>query len=1508
MDASELGRWTRFAAKGGIGKCTALQDCIAEQAEDLMFMKDDEIIVLMQIPGQSDLYLGYCEGVVGHFRGDAVRFHGRLKKPVLTKRQSAVSPIARPSSSQSAITVAARDNPSPAISTSLSFGSISAVPFSPTTPPPQERSSSHTSSLATAMSSAPITPADDRHDSPTVAQDAEQSSVPTSPIHLGEIAKQLVTDSPVDPRFDSFDRSTSRFPPLHRDSSVYDDSESSTRISVALSDGGVGIGLSLLQDFAGGGGDEGDDDDDDDMSIRRTASPESTVEGPPGIARADSQYSQSPRSVAQPPLSARSEASFASLQQPPASAQSDSHYSDSPQSSAAPLPSTHSGSDYGGDDWEGADDIYDDYRYSRYSMASKMSRFSKGSMYTVASTSEVVPPIPTEHTRPSLDSNQRDGLPSPRELKGSKEAGPSKLSESATSEELLLSAGESVEERLSKLQKNRPAPLTFKKEPTPSPLLHATFGSPQASPTAPTATTSSFASPTLVSPVYPTHTGAATNLRMRLEKEREMEDSSDAEGSHKARSSQDIVMEDREDIPMTAVSQAAEIVQEHAAEAGRSPPPTPAVPPTASQPESSAQAEKRMIANAEPSPDQPPPPPYSLTAPSTSQRQSPTPSSSPPAPSTTLPVHPQARPIDPNRIQADPQARQSLFMPHPGAPKPTSSSAGPMYGRQPVPHLPSVPTGPPPGSVQYALQCIVSARREGRPAPPTIYGRLEYDLAASIGPVPVSFGLEPQNNVPANRPARPPVQWTAPPPSRTGTPASQASTSVDLSGRRSADPAGRKNAMLPPLQGAAGLLTQPIARANFTPSVHTARPRSRSFSGFASGTQEDRMQALARGSREEGSTPVESVKPLQIMTKRSKSAMATTTEAAHVPAPQRATVSHSSSVVRGAHAPSPLSLAQNNIVAVPPPVRSPPPRASTNPLPSTSSSPHVADSLAPGAGAQMARALSLDHAAATVALNANGIGRGSPAPQTQSPLSVLQESIALSSSPPPSPRSPGMFPKASPVLRHSRSAILSTSSRASEGLSSPRSGTASWSRPSVDTQRSDSTPPVVTSPTDGASETGSVLGLKITKRNRPHMPPLRLVTSKDSVSQNPRSPTLSVNTMITSTSDHLGEQETVQVQDMDFELVKPSIPASPFAGSVDSLPIPSPIRADGFLRADSPAMSSASGSSHRTPGDLSPSGLRSPKESNEVEAHRQREQRWITALSSVPASQARKSKKIRKLVLEGVPASVRYQVWATLTDSKGKRMEGLYQRLAQREKVPAFFDIERDIKLCFSEHPQLQDGSLAKLLQAYLCMVPDVQYSRGLALIVGQLLLQSPEEDAFWTFISLMDNHLRPYFSNTVQLEVDASLFAKALEANDAASAKKVFGDMAISPATVCRPWFMAVYADTLPSDYLLRVWDVFLFEGVTFLFRAGLAIFACSRRSVLQSTSSGSVLDALAHPPIHTLPPTPEAFIDLAFTVKLKDDDVRKQRNKLEAQVKRRTQPRASPLATTPTISLPKS
>ncbi|KAH9828948.1 RabGAP/TBC [Rhodofomes roseus] len=379
---------------------------------------------------------------------------------------------------------------------------------------------------------------------------------------------------------------------------------------------------------------------------------------------------------------------------------------------------------------------------------------------------------------------------------------------------------------------------------------------------------------------------------------------------------------------------------------------------------------------------------------------------------------------------------------------------------------------------------------------------------------------------------------------------------------------------------------------------------------------------------------------------------------------------------------------------------------------------------------------------------------------------------------------------------------------------------------------------------------------------------------------------------------------------MDFELVAPAVPRSPLAtSSADSLLVPP-------ANADAKSVIDASPLSLRRPSTDTFGGDRVAKvtDAAEIEAHRQREQRWIAALSSTTPSQARKTKRMRKLVHEGVPASVRYRVWALLTDSKAKRMEGLYARLGQRERIAYISSIEQDAQHIFHDQPLL-DHSLVNVLQAYLTMVPDVQYTKGLAMVAGQLLLQSPEEDAFWTFVTMMDSHIRPYFSpQPVLLEIDSSLFAKALESNDAALAQRILVEMAIPPICICRPWyarFTALFADAFPAEFLLRVWDIFLFEGISFLFRVGLAILSSCRSSLLQCRGQESLLAVLAHPPPHCLPPTPDAFIDLAFSVKLRDEDIYKQRNKLEAQLKRQVQARSQLSASrvsTPTISLPRS
>ncbi|KAH6881258.1 rab-GTPase-TBC domain-containing protein [Coprinopsis sp. MPI-PUGE-AT-0042] len=419
----------------------------------------------------------------------------------------------------------------------------------------------------------------------------------------------------------------------------------------------------------------------------------------------------------------------------------------------------------------------------------------------------------------------------------------------------------------------------------------------------------------------------------------------------------------------------------------------------------------------------------------------------------------------------------------------------------------------------------------------------------------------------------------------------------------------------------------------------------------------------------------------------------------------------------------------------------------------------------------------------------------------------------------------------------------------------------------------------------------------------------------------------------------------LQVHDTDFEFVRPALGHFAAArGSEDSGVLGreaalesagSTVTGSGgsttFLRGESPAMSMFS---NRSPTTEANGGWSNPKSSLSlpprtgsptspvtpdtatIEAHRNREQKWMSLLGSSPASQARKSKKVRKLLLEGVPASVRYLVWNHLTDGKGKALPSVYPQLCKRGPVPLSDRIEADVEtsVWFLDEKQSQlqtlreaGGGIVQLLEAYLNMVPDIQYSPGLPHIVGQLLLVAPEEDAFWIFVSIMDTHIRPYFaSGSAQMDVDASLFKTALEANDPQLAKKLFVDMGILPVSICQPWFSSLFVGCLPDDYLARTWDIFLYEGVPFLLRVGLALTSFVRRQLLECTSEEAVLSMLHRPPLTRLPPNTENYLTSALNVKLKDDDIKKQRVKLEAQVKRQTQQQAPRSAGS--ISLPRT
>jgi hypothetical protein len=81
----------------------------------------------------------------------------------------------------------------------------------------------------------------------------------------------------------------------------------------------------------------------------------------------------------------------------------------------------------------------------------------------------------------------------------------------------------------------------------------------------------------------------------------------------------------------------------------------------------------------------------------------------------------------------------------------------------------------------------------------------------------------------------------------------------------------------------------------------------------------------------------------------------------------------------------------------------------------------------------------------------------------------------------------------------------------------------------------------------------------------------------------------------------------------------------------------------------------------------------------------------------------------------------------------------------------------------------------------------------------------------------------------------------------------------------------------------------------MVFLLRIGLAIVTCCHRTLLGVHQEAEALSILIHPPQVLISSSPELLIELANSFKIKDDDIRKQRVKLEAQIKLRTQSRLS-------------
>ncbi|XP_070320898.1 EVI5-like protein isoform X4 [Odocoileus virginianus] len=130
----------------------------------------------------------------------------------------------------------------------------------------------------------------------------------------------------------------------------------------------------------------------------------------------------------------------------------------------------------------------------------------------------------------------------------------------------------------------------------------------------------------------------------------------------------------------------------------------------------------------------------------------------------------------------------------------------------------------------------------------------------------------------------------------------------------------------------------------------------------------------------------------------------------------------------------------------------------------------------------------------------------------------------------------------------------------------------------------------------------------------------------------------------------------------------------------------------------------------------------------------------------------RKEKLLKELIRKGIPHHFRAIVWQLLCSATDMPVKNQYSELLKMSS-PCEKLIRRDIARTYPEHEffkgqdSLGQEVLFNVMKAYSLVDREVGYCQGSAFIVGLLLMQMPEEEAFCVFVRLMQEYrLRELF------------------------------------------------------------------------------------------------------------------------------------------------------------------
>ncbi|XP_037118432.1 EVI5-like protein isoform X3 [Syngnathus acus] len=224
----------------------------------------------------------------------------------------------------------------------------------------------------------------------------------------------------------------------------------------------------------------------------------------------------------------------------------------------------------------------------------------------------------------------------------------------------------------------------------------------------------------------------------------------------------------------------------------------------------------------------------------------------------------------------------------------------------------------------------------------------------------------------------------------------------------------------------------------------------------------------------------------------------------------------------------------------------------------------------------------------------------------------------------------------------------------------------------------------------------------------------------------------------------------------------------------------------------------------------------------------------------------KKDKLLKELIRKGIPHHFRAIVWQLLGNATDMPVKNQYSELLKMSS-PCEKLIRRDIARTYPEHEffkgqdSLGQEVLFNVMKAYSLVDREVGYCQGSAFIVGLLLMQMPEEEAFCVFVRLMQEYrLRELFKPSMaELGLCIYQFEYLLQ-EQLPDLNVHFRSQSFHTSMYASSWFLTLFLTFLPLPVATRIFDIFMYEGLEIIFRVGMAILQYNQTDLIQLDMEG--------------------------------------------------------------------